>query len=71
MPMVTVKYGIDKAKSRYEDSVKNGKKGGRPKKYSDEALIDALNKTNGNVAEAVKIVGCGLSTMKTAKRDLW
>ncbi|MBQ4109488.1 MAG: helix-turn-helix domain-containing protein [Clostridia bacterium] len=41
--MRTIKRNIDKAKERYAETVANGEKGGRPRKYDYDEIIDLYN----------------------------
>ncbi len=38
--MTQVKVGIDNARKRYDAAVANGSRGGAPKKYDEDAIVD-------------------------------
>lgn len=61
MPNITTV--VDKAKDRYNKAIANGKKGGRPKKYSDEEMISLYNQglTYQQIADQL---GCSKSTVE-------
>ena len=54
---------IDKSKARYAHSIKNGKKGGRPKKYSVDDMI-ALRDKGLTAQEIADNLGCSLKTVQ-------
>lgn len=59
-------YGIDAATKRYLEAKENGNKGGAPKKYNVEAIVNYLNQGHTQ-QEAAKQFGC---TVRTIQRYL-
>ena len=56
-------FGIDAAMKRYIDAKENGNKGGAPKKYDVEAIMEYLN--NGHTQqEAADRFGCTVRTIQ-------
>ena len=56
---------IDKSKKRYNTCVANGKKGGRPKQYSDEEILSLYNKGLSE-QDISNNLGCNIRTVQRA-----
>ena len=56
---------IDKSKKRYNTCVTNGKKGGRPKQFSDDEIISLYNEGLSE-QEIADQLGCNIRTVKRA-----
>lgn len=56
---------INSAKKRREASIGNGKQGGRPKRYSDEAII-ALHNQGLSPQDIAENLGCSVKTVQRA-----
>lgn len=50
-------FGIENAEKRYDKSIEDGKKGGRPKKVTDDRVEELLNegKTKGEIAKILNV----------------
>lgn len=60
---------IDKAKDRYNKAVENGKKGGRPKKYDDQLILELKKQGLSNSQIAVRL-GCSTRTVERAIAEI-
>ena len=70
--MNQVKISIDNAHRRYDASVANGTKGGAPKKYDEEAIVDFVE-AGHTQREASEKFGCPERTVRRyvkARKDL-
>ena len=56
---------IDKSKKRYNTCVANGKKGGRPKSYSIDDMLDLRDK-GLSVQDIADNLGCSVKTVQRA-----
>lgn len=56
---------IDKSKKRYNTCVANGKKGGRPKQYSDEDIL-SLHEQGLSEQDIADNLGCSVKTVQRA-----
>ena len=56
---------LDKSKKRHKACIENGNKGGRPKQYSNEEIIDLRNKglSEQDIADNL---GCSIKTVQRA-----
>ena len=56
---------IDKSKKRYNSCLENGKKGGRPKQYSDDEII-SMHELGMSEQDIADNLGCHIRTVKRA-----
>ena len=59
---------IDRAKDRYEKSIENGKKGGRPKKFDEQQMLELKRKGMSNKDIAARM-GCSVRTVERTFSD--
>lgn len=66
--MSGVTIGIDNAHNRYNTTQDNGNKGGRPKSYSAERMIELLNegKTYKQIAD---VLDCSIKTVQRTLKE--
>lgn len=69
---ISIRNAIDNAKARYEESVENGKKGGRPPKLSEDQknmILELVGRGQSFDSIAIE-VGCSVSTVKRFYREI-
>lgn len=62
-----IKEGIDRAAERFDRSVENGKKGGRPSKWIEREEAERLYEQYGNWKDVAEVLGVDEDTLRKAR----